>query len=172
LIQSINLEFRFFNLRLSTVNINAYWNGTVIAARIIKLEVHFEVLFALLIILSFWCWVRIILKLLFSFSFNPHIINVIQSLNLLIENLIRMIKFLSILSINIKIILADRKIVLSKLYIIYVGWFLINIVDNYQIVNDLHLVQSITSLNAYAQIIFECDIWVQLMDKNISCLWT
>jgi len=94
------------------------------------------------------------------------------SLDLLLEDLISVEEFRAILRINVQIVNANGLRVLRQLDVKHVRALLIDVMHHDEIVNDLHLVQDIASRNAYALVVLEGHVWVQLMDEDLACMRT
>ena len=76
------------------------------------------------------------------------------------------------LSVNIEVINAHWLGVFCQLDIVEVCRLLIDVMDDYQVVSDLHLVQSCASLYLDALTVFESVLWVKLMYEDFACLGT
>lgn len=83
-----------------------------------------------------------------------------------------MVKLLRVLGVNIEIVKAHGEIILSQFDVINICRFLIDVMDNNEVIYDLHLVEGVSSGYAYAQVVLECYVGIQLMNKDVSRLWT
>lgn len=94
------------------------------------------------------------------------------SLDLLLEDLISVEEFRAVLRINVQIVNTNGLRVLRQLDVKHVRALLIDVMHHDEIVNDLHLVQDIASRNAYALVVLEGHVWVQLVDEDLTCMRT
>lgn len=74
------------------------------------------------------------------------------------------------LCVNIKVVNTNWLRVFRQLDVIEVRALLLDVVDDDQVVCDLHLVHGIAFLDLDALTVFESHLWIQLVDEDFTCL--
>lgn len=88
-------------------------------------------------------------------------------LNLLVENLIRVIALAGQAQVHVQIVDADRLCILGQFDVIKARAALVNVVDDDQVVDDLQLDQ-VGRIHFDWLRVAEICVWIQLVNKNVA----
>jgi len=170
---------RFLNLGqfVGSGHIYAKFNWSIIISCVIELEVHLKEFFALLRLfcrlLALSSAIRTLELIIVIFKISICLLSILPSAELFfLKDQVGMIALYRMLGVNIEVINAHRLGVFCQLDIVEVCRLLVDVMDHYQVVSDLHLVQGSTSLYLDTLTVFESVLWVKLMYENFACLGT
>ena len=150
-------------LGLTSPDVNADLDRIIFLAGEVELKINFNVIFALFGLIRYE---------LHGFRLID-IKSVINTtlFRLFWEYLITMVVLKAVCQIDVKVFNADGLIVFGELNIIKVGTFLVDVVHDKEIVDNLHLMKYIALLQLNRLTIFQVERWLQLVQENFAGLW-